>query len=90
MPDALRGRIIREAYHTGKKFVLKLDDGSELVIEEMGGPGLYSKWIDWADISHQKDGKVLSKWRLRAGREDLPKPQVPDGLSREPKFTSEF
>ncbi|MDP3999291.1 MAG: hypothetical protein Q8P76_01695 [bacterium] len=89
MEDVLRGRIIREAYHLGKKFVMKLDDGSEVVIEEKGGPGLHDEWDNWTDVSHQKDGKVLSSWRLKDGRGDLPKP--PDNMDGTGKhFPSEF
>lgn len=98
MTDVLRGRAITEAYHLGKKFAVKLDDGCELIIEVRVGPGAYYEWGTWTEVSHQKDGKVLSSWRLEdSGKSHISKPKVPNnvtvdesGLSRGSKFTSEF
>ncbi len=47
-----------------KSIVLKLDDGSELVIKETGGPGADSNWYTYPEISWQKDGKALARWTL--------------------------
>lgn len=73
MSDVLRGRIIREAYHMGKKFIMKLDDGSEVVVEELSGTSGYEydyKWNTWTEITHLKDGRILSSWKL----ENTPSP----------------